>query len=759
MKLAPPAAVNALLALGGARALACVIAAAWALAAAAPAAAQRNVKAYKRNGIDYYEAGRYANAAEALLVYRRYEPQDEDIWYPLAVSHYKLNQLGEARTLLEGALRAGKAPKEAHLYLGRIAHHEAQFAEAATAYKRFLAKAGDGHPLYASIVDDIRRAGYGARLGPNSGAVSAYSENLGPGINSSGDDFRPVLSPNYGDRMYFSSIRDGVTGGYRDARGMADPENGTLRSDMYATQVDNGRWAGAEPLSYLLNSSEHDVALDFAGGGQVLVFFRGKTDFAGDVHLDTFRRNPEERNLTTPTWREGPLRAHEGDNDLYLYNDTIALFASRRDGGYGGFDLYASVRRGAAWQPARNLGPEVNGPYDERSPFLAQDGRALYFSSNRVGGSVGGFDVLRARYDDRAVAWGRPENLGLSVNSGGDELNFRLAANGLEGYFDSDARTTSLGGRDIYAAYFKEELREQTTLSRPVTFLQVEAAARREALAGVDPAAGAPGGEGPAAALIPVSVRLQPLPYGSDDNVLTPGNLEKSRPVVQFLERYPGARVVVTAHSDDSDPERFRAYFGIKRAERFAEYLIGRGVGADRIQLVSVGSAYPLAANSYNDQVSVQGQRFNRRLELHVVPGPEYALDRDYDDPRVPDFIAEDRARRYRKLQDGLTFRVEVARLGQIYDEVGWLRLPVPTIYTEPGLGEYVYGAGAYNSYRSADQLAREFARKGFSDARVVAYLNGLRLSDGEVATFASEYPELASLASARAAAAPGGGE
>ena len=712
--------------------------------------AQGNVKTYKRNGLSFYEAGRYENAAEALSVYRRYKPKDDDVWYPLAVSYFKQNKLADARTLFEGLVRTGKTPDDTYLYLGRIAHHQDRFADAAREYKLFLSKVGDKHELYDAIVDDIRRVGFAERLGPTEGAISAYSENMGSGVNSKGDDFHPLLSPNYQDRMYFSSIREGVTGGYRDAQGLIDVETGTLRADMFAARIENGRWAGADPLSVMLNSSDHDVALDFARDGQVLLFWKGASLFSGDIHVDTFKRQAEERTLYAPRWTDSPLRSNEADNDPFFFNDTTLLFSSSRLDGYGGFDLYITVRRDGQWLAPRNLGPTINSAYDERSPFLAQDGRALFFSSNRVDASIGGFDIFKAVFDDRSVQWASPRNAGLAVNSAGDDLNFRLSLSGLEGYYDSSVRTSdNFGGRDLYVAYFKEQLREQLTGSQPVTFLQVQETAQREALsAGI-----ALDGEGnvlpepPARDLIPVSVKLTPLPYGASDNVTTPGNIEKALPVLKFLDQYPGSRVVITAHTDDNDPERFRAYFGIKRAEKFGKYLMERGVEASRIQLMSVGSNYPIAENTYDGQTSTQGQRFNRRLELRVVPAEDYLLTQEYDDPRVPDFIAAERFETYRKQQMGPLFRVEVAELGQMFDDDTWLRMPVPSIQSQAGSNQYRYTLGAYASYNSAQQMAQEAQRRGLENARVVAYLDGLRLTPRELATFAPRYPELAAFA------------
>ncbi len=723
-------------------------------------AAQGNVKTYKRNGLEYFGAGRYANAIEALVVYRRYEPDDDEVWYPLAISHFNLNELAEARTLLEGLLRAkGKPDPGVYLTLAEIEHHQANFERAAQRYKEFLRYAGPKHPRYASIVDEVRRVGNGMRMGPSTGTLAAYSENMGAGINTSGDEFHPVLSPTYSDRLYFSSVREGNTGGRRTAEGLPSP-TGQLSADMFAVQFEDGRWGEAQRMSALLNGPDEDEVLDFAADGQVLLYLKGPTSFSGDIHVDTFRANAEDRSLYSPVWTDHPMTPRGGDKDAIFFRDSILLFSSAREGGLGGMDLYISIRRHGRWLTPTNLGPEVNTAYDERSPFLTNNGRTLFYSSNRVDMSVGGFDVFRSVFDDRTQAWLPAENAGLSINSAGDEMHFRLSASGLEGFFDSDMRTTSEGGRDLFVAYFKDRQREQQATSRPLTFLQVIETAQRTAVADVTPGF-LIDEEGqvrllpakPAEAKIPVSLVLSPLNYGRDDNVVTPTNLQKAAPVIQFLEQYPASRVVITAHSDEGDPDRFRVYFGIKRAERFAAYLRERGVAAERIQLVSVGSAYPLAANDYNGQENPQGQKINRRLELQVVPGPDYVLNRTYDDPKVPDFIALEAYKTYRDLQRGSAFRIEVATLGQMYDNEAYLRQVAP-IVTAPGDGgTYHYELGSFATYRSARALAAELRGKGFPEAKVVAYYDGLRLGPRDLAALAAVDPEISAMHGAQSGA------
>ena len=61
----------------------------------------------------------------------------------------------------------------------------------------------------------------------------------------------------------------------------------------------------------------------------------------------------------------------------------------------GGMDLwYSIVKDGVAEQPV-NLGPRINSPYDEVTPYYDQPNGVLYLASDRPGG-LGGFDIYCA---------------------------------------------------------------------------------------------------------------------------------------------------------------------------------------------------------------------------------------------------------------------------------------------------------------------------------------------------------------------------
>ena len=120
-------------------------------------------------------------------------------------------------------------------------------------------------------------------------------------------------------------------------------------------------------------------------------------------------------------------------------------FSSNRPGGQGGYDLYY-----VTWDEAMNfsepisLGEAINSPSNERDG--QRFGEEFYFSSDRTGGA-GGLDVYMSTL--KADQFTKGINLGLPVNSAADDFGFVKIANN-EAYLSSD-RAEGMGSDDLYA--------------------------------------------------------------------------------------------------------------------------------------------------------------------------------------------------------------------------------------------------------------------------------------------------------------------
>lgn len=152
------------------------------------------------------------------------------------------------------------------------------------------------------------------------------------------------------------------------------------------------------------------------------------------------------------------------DSQPTIASDGITLyFASDRPGGYGGIDLYVTRKdpKTGIWSSPQNLGPNINTPGDEKTPFIHSDSQTLYFSSNGHFG-FGGYDIFYVRADEKGV-WGEPVNIGSPINGASDDTGFFVSSDTKTGYFFSyegeKVRTRAVGRYDLYGFELYKEAR------------------------------------------------------------------------------------------------------------------------------------------------------------------------------------------------------------------------------------------------------------------------------------------------------------
>jgi len=125
---------------------------------------------------------------------------------------------------------------------------------------------------------------------------------------------------------------------------------------------------------------------------------------------------------------------------------NVLIFVSDMPGGFGGKDLYYSVRAagGTQWTKPVNMGRRINTEGNEMFPFWGKDG-VLFFSSTGYAG-LGGLDVFEVMLKDLRPL-GIPHNLGAPINSAGDDFGLIRSEDGKSGFFSSNRN----GNDDIYA--------------------------------------------------------------------------------------------------------------------------------------------------------------------------------------------------------------------------------------------------------------------------------------------------------------------
>lgn len=271
--------------------------------------------------------------------------------------------------------------------------------------------------------------------------------NLGSDINSKADDYFPFLT-NDQNTLFFTRKTD----------------NGD--EDLYeSTRYDEDSWDRATPLRPLNTNKDEGMSTMVRDGRLMFFTACGREGVMGSCDIWQAVFNEKGRPVEVKTIA-GFANSEQWESQAAISCDGSTLyFASKREGGMGGTDLWVSQRQSdGQWSLPENLGPNINTELDEEAPFITNDGEVLYFSSTGHPG-LGDQDIFMSWKEQGA--WNLPINLGPPVNSPFRELGFFLTADGRTGYFASDRTEDAVGGLDIYKFKLNEQLHSQ-----PITFVE-----------------------------------------------------------------------------------------------------------------------------------------------------------------------------------------------------------------------------------------------------------------------------------------------
>ena len=685
----------------------------------------------KEDAMKLFERGNYRQALELLTLYEEQKKDDLEVNQAIGIAAYHANQLPKAKQYLSPiALNAKNPDPSVLLYLARTYHEELNFKEAIKYYKRFLSVTDDKNADRRRAVGDVLRCASGLKivLQPDLALV----ENMGTAINSRFDEFAPLPSATIDDRVYFSSARENSEGGLRNDQGFSDLKTGRYFDDIYFTDLEGGDWRRPTRLdNILVNSARDEWLLDITNEGNTLVFFRSLNGFSGDILVDTFKTGDETRSL--PPRLVVPMQPENGDNSLCFFNDSILIFAAKRPEGFGGLDLYYTVFADGAWRAPKNLGKGVNSSFDETTPFLAKDGRTLYFSSNSTA-SLGGFDVFKSTFNADSLRFMPAINLGKPINSAGDDMFFRLTPDGMMAYFCS-SRKEGFGGRDIYTALFKNFQQEQNP-SEPVSFHLVEQLKKEEALANIDK---------PVEKKI-VEVTLDPLFYDNDDDLLRGANLQQLRTALILVNQFPTLKVILVGNNVVGEKVSFDLYFSMKRLEKIAKYLTANGLKNENIVLKAVGSEYPIAQTIVNGLVNPAGEKLNRRVDMTIgdLEIPPTPVIMHNNPPVVSEFMVNPAGNRLKGHTKGLSYKIQIATTKRIFDNDLLAKYGDAMMEASGTEGVYSYSVALLKDYASAEKLRRDLLLKDNQyDTLIIPYIDGLRVTDEMAKRWTTQYPDL----------------
>lgn len=263
--------------------------------------------------------------------------------------------------------------------------------------------------------------------------------NVGTEINSESWDYAPVVNADETVMVFTTRRQDGNLN-----ENVFD--DNFYYEDIFISKKSNGKWGQAQNIGSVINTKYHDSNLGFSPDGKTLYLYSDEGN--GDIYYSNL--------LAEDTWSTpveiGDNINSEGYNEKSVSQSAdgnVLFFVSNRPGGYGGFDIYYSIKnKKGEWGVSKNIGDEINTQFDDDGPFIQADGKTLYFSSRGHDG-MGGYDIYKTTYDSLKESWSAPENLGYPLNSPDDDIYFVMTEDGETGYYAS-VRDDGMGYNDIY---------------------------------------------------------------------------------------------------------------------------------------------------------------------------------------------------------------------------------------------------------------------------------------------------------------------
>lgn len=110
------------------------------------------------------------------------------------------------------------------------------------------------------------------------------------------------------------------------------------------------------------------------------------------------------------------------------------------------------------------------------------------------------------------------------------------------------------------------------------------------------------------------TVVLRPVNFQHDRADLTEPSRETLDQLASRLRDAPETTVLIEGHADATGPDQYNLRLGQRRAETVKDYLVSKGVEAERLEVASRGESEPVADNS-----SVEGRARNRRTEVDAT--------------------------------------------------------------------------------------------------------------------------------------------
>ncbi len=546
----------------------------------------------------------------------------------------------------EGSLKELNAPTDAYFFLGNAYQIQNNLVDAENNYKTYLGYLDPSDTININFVNqNILSCQYATEIIEN--RVYFDSENIGNQINTSENDFDAIVSGDGNTLVYVSAQK------FYDAL-------------FYSKKNSEGKWGFPVNITPDIKSDGDLYPTGLSYNGETLLMVRDD-NFNSDIYISEIKDGQ-----WTPAKKMGkPVNTKFWESHASLSKDGKTMFfTSNRSGGFGGLDIYKTfLQDDGTWGDATNLGSNVNTQFNEETPFITADMAVLYFASQGHK-TMGGFDIFSSESVD-GNNWTEPQNIGYPINSTDDDMFFIPFKNGISGYISFANGNPNFGKKDIYLLNIFSDKNPRTVEIKGNVLLAGTQGNKNTKItikggSGDSPfmkstdtrngsfilTSNVPGtykmeieSDGyvtqtksfnlPAnyslsevvlnselSRIEPEKIILKNVYFGFASSKITGNEAKKLNDIVNILNSNVNFNIEVAGYTDPLGSASYNKVLSEKRAKAISDYLIKKGVKADRIIVKGYGETNFIAINKKKDGSDApEGRKYNRRVEFHITSG------------------------------------------------------------------------------------------------------------------------------------------
>lgn len=551
----------------------------------------------------------------------------------------------------------------ANYWHGKALRALEKYADAETAFNQYIALNASG----GKQVDDAKREIKNLQFIQQQLVrkdLALYKVEKASVTNSEGANYAPV-KVNANTVWFTSTRKDSVAA-----------KNNVHNNKVYVASYTDGVLNTIKKAN-LPESNQHQGVVSVTPDGNTVYLTRW-TITNGKKAAQIYTSKKTGDSWSEPALLDNSINADGASTQqpFIMPNGKQLLYSSDRKDGLGGFDIW-SVDLDAAGMPlagtSRNLGTPINTVYDEQAPYYHVPTSSLVFSSNGNVG-MGGYDFFQSK--GTIGNWSTPENLGYPLNSVKDDIYFTSNGNSKnilgDVLFSSDRNSECC--LDMFTLSKIRPLKQingvvvDCETKQPLVgvsiavvnnsktvYNQITDAAGSYAFTATDFEDYTTSGSltGYTAnqvstnaikddAIINQSLNVLCLNKIKDtpvyippvdtivvmDNIYFEFNkatlLKESyeaidNQIITMMNKYSTMVVEIGGHTDSQGSDEYNLKLSQARAESVKNYLITKGIAAERVEAKGYGESKPVAPNTINGKDNPEGRKKNRRTEFKVL--------------------------------------------------------------------------------------------------------------------------------------------